>query len=194
MTAKRRSERTRLLFCSVGSFSLREARSTQTLASALCDASCRRTSFEQFPAACAAKYPQRQSHAQFELRRSAMQTMPITGSRSDKCKRPASLPCAAAALLVVQAATVWADDLPAGLFVAPATFSASIVGNHARRRAGDPCLPRRSVRLHRVNVSAAIVPEPATWVLSMVGAMLIAVNRWRARHARAGQRQVVALP
>ena len=43
-------------------------------------------------------------------------------------------------------------------------------------------------------VAAATVPEPASWVLSIVGVILIAVNRWRARQAaRAGQRQVRAL-
>jgi hypothetical protein len=44
------------------------------------------------------------------------------------------------------------------------------------------------------DVTAATVPEPASWVLSMVGVTLIAVNRWRARQAaRAGQPQVRAL-
>jgi hypothetical protein len=43
-------------------------------------------------------------------------------------------------------------------------------------------------------VTAATVPEPASWVLSLVGVILIALNRWRARHARAGQRQVAAFP
>jgi len=38
-------------------------------------------------------------------------------------------------------------------------------------------------------VTAAIVPEPASWVLSLAGLMLIAVNRWQARQgSRTGQR------
>jgi hypothetical protein len=41
----------------------------------------------------------------------------------------ASLPSAAAILLATQVASASADDLPAGLFVAPATFSVSIEGN-----------------------------------------------------------------
>ena len=41
----------------------------------------------------------------------------------------ASLLNAAAILLATQAATVWADDFPAGLFVAPATFSVSVEEN-----------------------------------------------------------------
>lgn len=44
-------------------------------------------------------------------------------------------------------------------------------------------------------VTAATAPEPASWVLSMLGLVLIAVNRWRAPQAvRAGQRRVPALP
>ena len=33
-------------------------------------------------------------------------------------------------------------------------------------------------------VTAAIVPEPATWVLSLAGVILVAVNRWRAVASR----------
>ena len=40
-----------------------------------------------------------------------------------------SLLSAAAILLVTRAATVWADPLPPGLFVAPATFSVSVEEN-----------------------------------------------------------------
>ena len=35
-------------------------------------------------------------------------------------------------------------------------------------------------------VTAATVPEPASWMLSMVGVILIAVSRWRAREAARG--------
>ena len=59
---------------------------------------------------------------------------------------------------------------------------------------GDPFDLTASGGGFEVTAIAATVPEPASWMLSMLGVILIAVNRWRARQAaRAGQRQVRAL-